>query len=703
MRSNILYILFSITIALFANFRLSSQVGCEGCYEISLEASKCNGNAPLTTYQSDTLCVASIALQCDCLPCDCVECPVQFPKMITDGAGNFLALANNYTDLENWYESVYVGWSITYNIDSCKFVGVCIDLPCAIAPDIPVANVFLPPTTVINPPVNGILPAPTDDDMGCPIGFISQEVTINGGGLNFTLTSFPADLVTLLCGQTNDGSITNIISNVVTDCGIDTDTLELNLLVQGGVITGVDNVSCSQPPTTTINPLIGTILPAPTNDDGGCAGGFISEVLTINWAGGSVVLPNNSAPYNLCDYLVGQPYSFEYFPSINSSVTTDCGNDVAQLSIPVTESGGFITGVNGVLCLEPPTTDITGITGTIININDTHGVDAGSVCTSWTTQAIDFTTANGTYGSFNVVDGDDLCTILSYYDTGNTLDHKNIPVVITRNVEDCGGVASDTLNTYIEFNNGVIIAINGINCPCLEITPSMVVGGNNVCVAPYGERENVVITDASAPIANINGVMVNYEVRDQDGNVIVSPTTVIPPGSAPGSSSSPLPDILGTHRYVITEEVEDINGCVVTYYGYNTVSLRINCLVPTPRSTDVNTAPFVECGASGGLFSSLASMDGDTSYDLLMLEGFSGVSASQLVSQNITVTNQTTGESMSYTLTGEWQNIFYETEAQILADFPSGLNSGNTIEIIGTVTFANGCTTAVQTGTNTLP
>lgn len=231
----------------------------------------------------------------------------------------------------------------------------------------------------------------------------------------------------------------------------------------------------------------------------------------------------------------------------------------------------------------------------------------------------------------------------------------------------------------------------------------MVVGGNNVCVAPYGERENVVITDASAPTANINSVLVNYEVRDQDGNIIVPLTTVIPTGSPAGSSSAPLPDILGTHRYVIIEEVTDINGCVSPYYGYNTVSLRINCLVPTPRSTDVNTAQFVECGAGGGLFSSLASMDGDTSYDLLMLEGFSGVSDSQIVSQNITITNQTTGESMSYTLNGEWQNIFYDTEAQILADFPSGLNSGNTIEISGTVTFANGCTTAVQTGSNTLP
>ena len=568
---------------------------------------------------------------------------------------------------------------------------------------VPVVNT--PPTTVINAPVNGILPAPTDDDYGCAGGFTMQEVTITSGILNLTITTFPADLVALLCGQPHDGSNTLIKSTVTTACGTATATLPLNLLVQGGVITGVDNVSCSQPPTTTINPLIGTILPATTNDDGGCAGGFISEVLTINWAGGSVVLPNNSAPYNLCDYLVGQPYSFEYFPNINSSVTTDCGNDVAQLSIPVTESGGFITGVNGVICPvdQPPTTDITGITGTVIDIVDTNGVSGGSTCNTWISQTIDITTANGTYGPFNVVNGDDLCIILSGYNTGNILDHKTIPVTITRNVTDCAGSASDTFDTNINFNQGLIKGINGITCACLELTPSMVVGGNNVCVAPYGERENVVITDASAPTANINSVLVNYGVRDQDGNIIVPLTTVIPTGSPAGSSSAPLPNILGTHRYVIIEEVTDINGCVSPYYGYNTLSLRINCLVPTPRSTDVNSAAFTECGASGGLYSSLASMDGDTSYDLLMLEGFSGVSDSQIVSQNITITNQTTGENKSYVLNGEWQNIFYDTEAQILADFPSGLNSGDVIEISGTVTFANGCTTPVQTGTNTLP
>lgn len=460
------------------------------------------------------------------------------------------------------------------------------------------------------------------------------------------------------------------------------------------------------PPTTVINPPVDGILPAPTNDDGGCVSGFTDVKFSIGWDGQPFPIQITSFPQDLCSLVAGQTVSIGTVEAtLTSSVTTDCGNDVDQLSIPITESGGFITGVNGVICPvdQPPTTDITGITGTVIDIVDTNGVSGGSTCNTWISQTIDITTANGTYGPFNVVNGDDLCIILSGYNTGNILDHKTIPVTITRNVTDCAGSASDTFDTNINFNQGLIKGINGITCACLELTPSMVVGGNNVCVAPYGERENVVITDASAPTANINSVLVNYEVRDQDGNIIVPLTTVIPTGSPAGSSSAPLPDILGTHRYVIIEEVTDINGCVSPYYGYNTVSLRINCLVPTPRSTDVNTAQFVECGAGGGLFSSLASMDGDTSYDLLMLEGFSGVSDSQIVSQNITITNQTTGESMSYTLNGEWQNIFYDTEAQILADFPSGLNSGNTIEISGTVTFANGCTTAVQTGSNTLP
>ncbi len=390
---------------------------------------------------------------------------------------------------------------------------------------VPVVNT--PPTTVINPPVNGILPAPTNDDSGCSGGFISQEVTINGGGLNFTLTSFPADLVTLLCGQTNDGSITNIISNVVTDCGIDTDTLELNLLVQGGVVTGVDGVACQFPPTTTINAPIGTVLQAPTNNDGGCIGGFTDVKFSIGWDGQPFPIQITSFPQDLCSLLAGQTVSIGTVEAtLTSSVTTDCGNDVDQLSIPITESGGFITGVNGVICPvdQPPTTDITGITGTIININDTHGVDAGSVCTSWTTQAIDFTTANGTYGSFNVVDGDDLCTILSQYNTGNVLDHNNIPVVITRNVEDCGGVASDTLNTYIEFNNGIIEGINGIACEavllydCFEISVSnnffdrwRVNGGSDIAFPSGNSSMGSVMNEmiSTLPQTDVVGISVN--------------------------------------------------------------------------------------------------------------------------------------------------------------------------------------------------
>ena len=281
------------------------------------------------------------------------------------------------------------------------------------------------------------------------------------------------------------------------------------------------------PPTTVINPPVDGILPAPTNDDGGCVSGFTDVKFTILWDGQPAPIQISSFPADLCSILLGQVASIGTVEAtLTSSVTTDCGNDVDQLSIPITESGGFITGVNGVICPvdQPPTTDITGITGTIININDTHGVDAGSVCTSWTTQAIDFTTANGTYGSFNVVDGDDLCTILSQYNTGNVLDHNNIPVVITRNVEDCGGVASDTLNTYIEFNNGIIEGINGIACEavllydCFEINVSnnffdrwRVNGGSDIAFPSGNSSMGSVMNEmiSTLPQTDVVGISVN--------------------------------------------------------------------------------------------------------------------------------------------------------------------------------------------------
>ena len=48
----------------------------------------------------------------------------------------------------------------------------------------------VPPTTVITPPIGVTLDAPTDNDMGCAGGFISETVTITGGGLNIPITTF---------------------------------------------------------------------------------------------------------------------------------------------------------------------------------------------------------------------------------------------------------------------------------------------------------------------------------------------------------------------------------------------------------------------------------------------------------------------------------------------------------------------------------
>lgn len=384
-----------------------------------------------------------------------------------------------------------------------------------------------PPTTVINAPVNGILPAPTDDDYGCAGGFTMQEVTITSGILNLTITTFPADLVALLCGQPHDGSNTLIKSTVTTACGTATATLPLNLLVQGGVVTGVDGVACQFPPTTTINAPIGTVLQAPTNNDGGCIGGFTDVKFSIGWDGQPFPIQITSFPQDLCSLLAGQTVSIGTVEAtLTSSVTTDCGNDVDQLSIPITESGGFITGVNGVTCAadQPPTTDIVSLTGTVIDIVDTNGVSGGSTCNTWISQTIDITTANGTYGPFNVVNGDDLCIILSGYNTGNILDHNNIPVVITRNVEDCGGVASDTLNTYIEFNNGIIEGINGIACEavllydCFEINVSnnffdrwRVNGGSDIAFPSGNSNMGSVMNEmiSTLPQTDVVGISVN--------------------------------------------------------------------------------------------------------------------------------------------------------------------------------------------------
>ena len=214
---------------------------------------------------------------------------------------------------------------------------------------------FAPPTTVVNAPTGDILPAPTDTDGGCPAGFTSQVVTITGGGLNVTVPAFPSDLCDLIGGlivPLGTKSL-NITSTVTTACGTDIDTYSLVVEGTPGYIVWVGSIPCYPQPTTMVNAPVGTILSAPTNDDGGCPGGLNIEEVTIN-GGGVAPFPVTIFPADLCDILGGAAVS----PGTNemtivSQVSTNCGIDTDVLVVPVTEVGGFITDVNGTVCIAP--------------------------------------------------------------------------------------------------------------------------------------------------------------------------------------------------------------------------------------------------------------------------------------------------------------------------------------------------------------
>ena len=109
-------------------------------------------------------------------------------------------------------------------------------------------------------------------------------------------------------------------------------------------------------PTTLINDPIGTTLVTPTNTTGGCAGGFISQVVTITRGGLSI--PITSYPVDLCTALNGlvvAPGTTSL--TITSTVTTACGKDTDTYVLSIDQAAGVITGVNGVSCLPPPLKD----------------------------------------------------------------------------------------------------------------------------------------------------------------------------------------------------------------------------------------------------------------------------------------------------------------------------------------------------------
>lgn len=105
----------------------------------------------------------------------------------------------------------------------------------------------VPPTTGLQNVNNATMGAPNNSDSGCAGGFISETVTITGGGLNIPITTFPANLCALLdnLAVTSGTTELTITSTVVTACGTASDTLILPIVEVGGLITTIDGVDCS--------------------------------------------------------------------------------------------------------------------------------------------------------------------------------------------------------------------------------------------------------------------------------------------------------------------------------------------------------------------------------------------------------------------------------------------------------------------------
>ena len=245
----------------------------------------------------------------------------------------------------------------------------------------PIVPVAVAPTTLINAPVGTTLVIPTNNDGGCAGGFISETVTITGGGLNIPITTFPANLCALLdnLAVTSGTTELTITSNVATACGTASDTLILPIVEVGGLITTIDGVDCSPvPPTTVINPTVATLI-APNNNDGGCVGGFISETVTIT--GGGLNVPVSSFPADLCALLSGLPVTLgTNLLTITSDVATACGTATHAIGITVSEVGGFITQINGTSCtpkfslLKTGSAILFNNSKTYLNINGINGL-----------------------------------------------------------------------------------------------------------------------------------------------------------------------------------------------------------------------------------------------------------------------------------------------------------------------------------------
>lgn len=214
----------------------------------------------------------------------------------------------------------------------------------------------VPPRTGLQKVNNATMGAPNNSDSGCAGGFISETVTITGGGLNIPITTFPANLCALLdnLAVTSGTTELTITSTVVTACGTASDTLILPIVEVGGLITTIDGVDCSPvPPTTVVNPPIGLMLDSPTNNANGCASGLTSKLVEIRDDNANLYadLTNATFPIDLCTVLSGLAIApTQTTLNIISTVTTDCGTDTDTYVLSIDQAAGVITGVNGVSC-----------------------------------------------------------------------------------------------------------------------------------------------------------------------------------------------------------------------------------------------------------------------------------------------------------------------------------------------------------------
>jgi hypothetical protein len=118
-------------------------------------------------------------------------------------------------------------------------------------------------------------------------------------------------------------------------------------------------------PTTVINPIVSNSLPAPTDNDQGCAGSWTSITLTITGAGFTTVNLTGAGPWDLYAEVCGDAVTNGTTSlTITRYVATACGSDTETLTFPITTASGVINSVGAVACSSPfnPCTDCSAHT-----------------------------------------------------------------------------------------------------------------------------------------------------------------------------------------------------------------------------------------------------------------------------------------------------------------------------------------------------